>query len=94
MVARALVEAGADVSAKETDGWTPLHLSAQKGHLEVARALIEAGADVNAKKNDGWTPLHWSAQKGHLEVARALIKAGSNFDGLSSEQVVMCRRLM
>ena len=41
-VARALIEAGADVNAKKDNGETPLHFSAWHGHLEIARALIEA----------------------------------------------------
>ena len=98
-VARDLIEAGADVNAKDNDGFTPLSICAEKGHLEVSRALIEKGADVNAKEDDGVTPLYVCTQEGHLEghleVARALIKAGSIFNGLSSEQVAnLCRRLI
>jgi ankyrin repeat protein len=97
-VARDLIEAGADVNAKDNNGFTPLCFCAKKGHLDVARALIEAGADVNAKVDNGdngVTPLYVCAQEGHPEVARALIKAGSNFIGLSFEQVAdLCRRLI
>jgi ankyrin repeat protein len=93
-----LIEAGADVNAKDNNGSTPLFFCALKGHVEVARALIEAGADVNAKVDNGdngVTPLYVCAQEGHPEVARALIKAGSNFIGLSFEQVAdLCRRLI
>ena len=42
-------------------GFTPLHISARKGHLEVARLLLEAGADITAQTlvsgrivGDGW----------------------------------------
>ena len=87
VIARALIDAKADVNAKEKDGWTPLHWCAEEGHLEFAQALIDAKADVNAKDNDGRTPLYRCAQEGHLDIARALINAGSNFDGLSTEQV-------
>ena len=48
-------------NAKNDGGWTPLHLGALNGHLDVARALIEKEADVNAKEDSGYTPLHWSA---------------------------------
>jgi hypothetical protein len=80
-----LIEAGADVSAKTSNGWTPLHLAACVGYTDVARQLLEAGADVNAKDNDGWTPLHlvnddlFTAVKRNdaAEVAQ-LIEAGAD----------------
>jgi ankyrin repeat protein len=77
-VARDLIEAGADVNAKDNEGLTPLYMCALGGHVEVARALIEAGADVNAKKDNGVTPLHMCAYTGHLEVSRALIEKGAD----------------
>src|SRR6185437_4704076 len=39
------------VSAKDSNGDTPLHLAALHGELAAAQALIAAGADVNAKNN-------------------------------------------
>ena len=58
---KALIEAGADLNAKENDGSTALHWAADNGKLDCVKALIEAGADLNAKENDGWTALHWAA---------------------------------
>ena len=29
------------------DGWTPLDVASQNGHLEIVKRLIEAGANVN-----------------------------------------------
>jgi ankyrin repeat protein len=29
-------------------GWTPLHLAAREGHLEVVKLLVEHGADLTA----------------------------------------------
>jgi ankyrin repeat protein len=45
--------------------FTPLHLAANKGHIEVVKLLIEHGAYVNAKNNNGWAPLHEAAYNGH-----------------------------
>ncbi len=51
---------GADVDAKDSDGWTPLHNAALKGHKEIVELLIAKGVDVNAKGRSGWTPLHFA----------------------------------
>ena len=53
-----LLEKGADVNAKNNDGWTPLHWASENGHEAIVSLLLEKGADVNAKDNDGETPLH------------------------------------
>ena len=72
--------AGADVDAKDSDGWTPLHWAAEGGHKDVAELLIAAGTDVNAKVPDGWTPLHSVALGGHKEIAEILIAEGADVD--------------
>jgi ankyrin repeat protein len=33
------------------DGWTPLHVASEEGHLEVAGALLAKGANMEAKNN-------------------------------------------
>ena len=48
---------GADVNAKDADGWTPLHLAAQISHKEIAELLLSNGADVNAGVKAAWTPV-------------------------------------
>ena len=69
-VARALIEAGAEIRATTSNGNTPLHTAATAG---VARVLLAAGADVNAIRDNGATPLHIAARAGHADVARVLI---------------------
>jgi ankyrin repeat protein len=49
---RVLVEAGANVNAKETwGGTTALMWAVAEGHVDAVRMLIDAGADVNARSN-------------------------------------------
>jgi hypothetical protein len=63
-----------EVDAKSQDGWTPLHLTAQNGHLDVVEFLVEHRAEVNSKDDDGWTPLHSASQNGRLGVVEFLVE--------------------
>jgi len=78
--------AGADVNAKDDNGWNPLHLAAENGRKQVAELLIANGADVNAKDNNGWTPLFYAAAKtgsGHKEIVELLIANDADVNALS-----------
>jgi len=77
-VAQHLLDAGVDVSAKDGDDRTALHIAAEYGHEAVARLLLDRGADVSAKDGDGRTALHIAAQNGHEAVARLLLDRGAD----------------
>lgn len=48
-IAAKLIEMGAEVNAKQADGFTPLMGAAQNGNLEMTQLLLNHGADVNAR---------------------------------------------
>ena len=89
-VVKWLVEHGADVTAKDNNGWTVLHWAASCGHLEVVKWLIEHGADVTAKDKDGWTVLHSAAFGGHLEVVKWLVEHGADVTAKDDEDGLFC----
>lgn len=79
-MARALIEARAEVGARGPSDFTPLHEAAQRGHAGMAQTLIEAGAEVAAKNANGLTPLHLAATRGHVDAARVIIEARANLE--------------
>lgn len=55
-IAKALIEAGADLAIKNNDGATALHTATFFCRVEIVQLLIDANADKSAKNNFGATP--------------------------------------
>jgi ankyrin repeat protein len=72
-VVRALLEDGADITAKNEDKLTPLHRASRSGQEAVVRILLEQGADAAAWDKNRMTPLHWASSRGHVEATRILL---------------------
>jgi len=47
-VDRLLVDAGADVNARDVDGWTPMHAAAHWGQDDACKLLAELRASLSA----------------------------------------------
>lgn len=83
-IAKALIEAGADVNAVDSSDRTPVHLAVERNLSGLIPALAEAEAKLNELDSVGWTPLHWAAAKDQLEVANALVAAGADVHARTS----------
>ncbi len=70
------------VRAEAADGFTPLHLAAFFGQLEVAAVLLERGAPVDAEAGNPShvQPLHSAAAGGHAAIAALLLERGADPD--------------
>ena len=44
------------LSARERDGYTPLHIAAERGHLFAVRVLVGLNADQHAEEKTGHSP--------------------------------------
>ncbi|SPO06474.1 uncharacterized protein DNG_09164 [Cephalotrichum gorgonifer] len=86
IVVQQLLYAGADASARDDRGCTPLHYASRDDHVAVyghdgiVQQLLDAGADVSAKEDDGSTPLHYASRHGHEAVVQQLLDAGADED--------------
>ena len=69
---------------------TPLHLSAQEGHLSIVEFLIVNGATINPKNCYQQTPLHLSAKNGHLEVVKYLVSFGGDINSKDEKVDFRC----
>lgn len=86
-----LINKGADVNAKEENGFTPLMLSSWHGHIDIVQHLIAKGAHVNAKTNEGLTALLSALEQGHYDIAKILIASGAdvNVKGMDDRTPLM-----
>lgn len=77
-----LLEAGANIEARDGEGGTPLQVAAGLAHSEAALCLLRHGADVNARATSGSMPLHTAAshagRRGTAEVVDLLLQWGAD----------------
>jgi ankyrin repeat protein len=77
-VARALLNAGADVNVRSLSGNTPLINAARRGNVALVQLLLEAGADIHSRNSSGATALVGPAIGGDGAMIRALVHAGAD----------------
>ena len=56
-VVRVLLEAGADTTIGEKDGYTPMHGAGFQGRADIALLLIKHGLNPSDRHSDGFTPV-------------------------------------
>jgi uncharacterized protein len=71
-IARALLDRGAPVNARQQNGWTALHAAAQNGDRSSVELLLQYGADRVAGNDDGVTAIDLARKSGHPELMELL----------------------
>ena len=58
--------------------YSPIHIAAERGHLEVVKILVPLASNSNFPDEYGWTPIHYAAGAGHIEVVKILAPLADN----------------
>lgn len=78
LIVQILINAGADVDATNSNGWTALMIAIELGRELVAKTLIDNGANVNAITSGGTTPLMVASGKNQDRLIQMLIDNGAD----------------
>ncbi|XP_064010530.1 protein phosphatase 1 regulatory subunit 16A isoform X2 [Pogoniulus pusillus] len=82
-----LLDAGADVNARDSELWTPLHAAATCGHLHLVQLLIQRGADLLATNSDGNMPYDLCED----EVTLDCLESAMAEQGITQEKIEEAR---
>lgn len=76
-----LLEAGADISAKDDRGRTVLHRAAELADRDIVELLLDKGDRIDEKDDEsGFTALHHAARFGNKSAAEVLIARGADIN--------------
>ena len=70
---KALIDNGATVDVRDTQGRTPLHIASIRGHFRLIKLLAPTLESFHFKDNDGCTPLYYACKNSHLDCIRKFI---------------------
>lgn len=79
-IVQTLIDAKADVNAKDKHGNTALIAAVNSKSNEIVQALLNAGANVNAKNDNGYTALMEAAINHNCEIIQTLISLGADIN--------------
>ncbi|XP_044157548.1 ankyrin-2 isoform X35 [Bufo gargarizans] len=68
------------VNRTTESGFTPLHIAAHYGNVNVATLLLNRGAAVDFTARNGITPLHVASKRGNTNMVKLLIDRGGQID--------------
>uniref|UniRef100_A0A8C2BDQ6 Ankyrin 2 n=1 Tax=Cyprinus carpio TaxID=7962 RepID=A0A8C2BDQ6_CYPCA len=68
------------VNRTTESGFTPLHIAAHYGNVNVATLLLNRGAAVDFTARNGITPLHVASKRGNTNMVHLLLDRGAQID--------------
>ncbi|XP_052466877.1 ankyrin-3 isoform X4 [Carassius gibelio] len=79
------VESKMMVNRTTESGFTPLHIAAHYGNINVATLLLNRGAAVDFKARNDITPLHVASKRGNANMVRLLLERGARIDARTKD---------
>ncbi|XP_051816225.1 ankyrin-3 isoform X21 [Acanthochromis polyacanthus] len=79
------VESKMMVNRTTESGFTPLHIAAHYGNINVATLLLNRGAAVDFMARNDITPLHVAAKRGNSNMVKLLLDRGSKIDAKTKD---------
>ncbi|XP_041426146.1 ankyrin-3 isoform X9 [Xenopus laevis] len=74
------VESKMMVNRTTESGFTPLHIAAHYGNINVATLLLNRGAAVDFTARNDITPLHVASKRGNANMVKLLLDRGSKIE--------------
>lgn len=93
------------VNDRDQMGYTPLHIAAIRGNLNLSKVLLKNGAELNARDFHGRTAFMLSVREGNKELSRYFLDQGAKlhtnytltnalFDAITGQDVEMTEYLL
>uniref|UniRef100_A0A6Q2WY26 Ankyrin 3a n=1 Tax=Esox lucius TaxID=8010 RepID=A0A6Q2WY26_ESOLU len=79
------VESKMMVNRTTESGFTPLHIAAHYGNINVATLLLNRGAAVDFMARNDITPLHVASKRGNSNMVKLLLDRGSKIDAKTKD---------
>ncbi|XP_076834739.1 ankyrin-3 isoform X3 [Brachyhypopomus gauderio] len=79
------VESKMMVNRTTESGFTPLHIAAHYGNINVATLLLNRGAAVDFMARNDITPLHVAAKRGNGNMVKLLLDRGAKIDAKTKD---------
>jgi hypothetical protein len=79
-IVRALIEGGANLNVRDSNGQTPLHRAIKGEWIKVMEAILKAGVDKESRNADDETPLAYACVQNKPKAVQALVDAGANLE--------------
>lgn len=74
-----MLQNGAEISIRNSAGWTPLIWASLKGRKKCVEFLLERDADLHICSDDGWNALTGAFFRRHSDIVEMLRDKGAHF---------------